>query len=145
MKDGCKMKTLRIEDETHERLTSLVGELTAQSGRMQTYADAITKVLETSIILPENLLKEISQVLKEGKIVGYTTTVEFVRDAVRRRLEEVKGEEFYLSVPIPLKEYNLLNEAIEETGAPYKNADDYIREHIHRKLEEYEQYKTDKE
>jgi len=139
------MKTLRIEDETHERLTSLVGELTAQSGRMQTYADAITKVLETSIILPENLLKEISQVLREGKIVGYTTTAEFVRDAVRRRLEEVKGEEFYVSVPIPRKEYNLLNKAIEETEAPYKNADDYISEHIHRKLEEYEQYETDKE
>jgi len=138
MKMGNKMKTLRIEDETHEKLTSLVGELTAQSGKMQTYADAITKVLETSIILPENLLKEIAQAMKEGKIVGYTTTAEFVRDAVRRRLEEVKGEEFYVNVPIPREEYDLLNKAMDETEAPYKSADEYIR----RKLEEYEEFKA---
>jgi len=139
------MKTLRIEDDTHQKLTSLVGELTAQSGKMQTYADAITSVLETSIILPENLIEEITQAIKEGKIVGYTTTTEFVRDAVRRRLEETKGEEFYVSVPIPREEYDLLNEVIEETEAPYKSADDYIREHIHRKLEEYERFKAERE
>ena len=142
MKDRCKMKTLRIEDETHEKLTSLVGELIAQSGKMQTYADAITKVLESSIILPENLLKEIVQAIKEGRIVGYTTAAEFVRDAVRRRLEEIEEEEFYINIPIPREEYELLNKIIEETGAPYKNTDDYVREHIHRKLEEYEQFKT---
>ena len=139
------MKTIRLEDDTHQRLTSLVGELTAQSGKMQTYADAITSVLETSIILPENLIEEITQAIKEGKIVGYTTTTEFVRDAVRRRLEETKGEEFYVSVPIPREEYDLLNEVIEETEAPYKSADDYIREHIHRKLEEYERFKAERE
>ncbi len=138
------MKTLRIEDDTHQKLTSLVGELTAQSGRMQTYADAITRVLETSIILPENLVDEISQAIKEGKIVGYTTTAEFVRDSVRRRLEEVKGEEFYVNIPIPREEYDILNKAIGETEAPYKSADDYIREHIHKKLEEYERFKTDR-
>jgi len=138
------MKTLRIEDDTHQKLTSLVGELTAQSGRMQTYADAITRVLETSIVLPENLIDEISQSIKEGRIVGYTTTAEFVRDSVRRRLEEVKGEEFYVNVPIPRDEYDLLNKAIGETEVPYKSADDYIREHIHRKLEEYERFKTDR-
>lgn len=139
------MKTLRIEDDTHEKLTSLVGELTAQSGKMQTYADAITKMLETSIILPENLLKEVSQAIREGKIVGYTTPADFVRDAVRRRLEDVQEEEFYVDVPIPREEYNLLNKAIEETGAPYKSADDYIREHINMKLEEYEQFKAERD
>lgn len=142
---GPKMKTLRIEDDTHEKLTSLVGELTAQSGKMQTYADAITKMLETSIILPENLLKEVSQAIREGKIVGYTTPADFVRDAVRRRLEDVQEEEFYVDVPIPREEYNLLNKAIEETGAPYKSADDYIREHINMKLEEYEQFKAERD
>jgi len=139
------MKTIRLEDDTHQRLTSLVGELTAQSGKMQTYADAITRVLETSIILPENLIEEITQAMKDGKIVGYTTTAEFVRDAVRRRLEEIKGEEFYVSIPIPREEYDLLNKVIEETEAPYKGADDYIREYIHRKLEEYERFKAERQ
>ncbi|MFQ6095785.1 MAG: ribbon-helix-helix domain-containing protein [Candidatus Bathyarchaeia archaeon] len=139
------MKTLRVEDETHEKLTSLVGELTAQSGKMQTYADAITKMLETSIILPENLMKEISKAFEEGKLIGYTTTTDFVRDAVRRRLEEIKGEVFYVNIPIPKEEYELLNKAIEETEASYKNADDYIREHVHRKLEEYEKFRAERE
>ncbi|RLI35904.1 hypothetical protein DRO55_04630 [Candidatus Bathyarchaeota archaeon] len=139
------MKTLRIQDETHEKLTSLVGELTAQSGKMQTYADAITKMLESSVILPDGLLSEISELIKSGKAVGYTTVTDFVRDAVRRRIEEIKGEEFYVNVPIPREEYELLNRAIEETGAPFKNADDYIRKHIHDKIEEYERFKREVE
>ena len=138
------MKTLRIEDEAHAKLTALVGELTAQSGKMQTYADAIKRVLESSIVLPEDLLQEISQAIKEKKVIGYTTPTEFVRDAVRRRLEEIKGEEFYVNVPIPREEYELLNKALEETEAPYRSADEYIREHIRQKLEEYEQFKTEK-
>jgi len=136
------MKTIRIQEEVHERLTTLVGELTAQSGRMQTYADALTNLLETSIILPEDLLAEISDVIKKKRTLGYTTAIDFVRDAVRRRLEEIKSEEFYVNVPIPQEEYELLNKALEETDAPYKNADDYIREHIHKKLEEYEEFKS---
>jgi len=138
------MKTLRIEDDAHAKLTALVGELTAQSGKMQTYADAIKKVLESSIILPENLLREISQAIRNGRLIGYTTTTEFVRDAVRRRLEEVRGEEFYVNVPIPKEEYELLNKALEETGAPYRSADEYIREHIRRKLEEYERFRAER-
>jgi len=134
------MKTLRVQDEVHEKLTTLVGELTAESGKLQTYADVLTKLLETSIILPEDLIKEISEVIKDRRVVGYTTPADFVRDAVRRRLEEIKSEEFYVNVPIPMKEYELLNRAMEETGAPFKNADDYIRQHIREKTEEYERY-----
>jgi len=141
---GKPLKTLKVNDETHEKLTSLVGELIAQSGRMQTYADAITSMLEKSIILPEDLLREISEAIKKGKLVGYTTPSDFVRDAVRRRLEEVKGEEYYVEVPIPKEDYELLNEVIEETGAPYRNADEYIRDHIRQKLKEYEEYKARK-
>jgi Arc/MetJ-type ribon-helix-helix transcriptional regulator len=29
---------------------------------------------------------------------------------------------------------------MEETGAEYKNADDYLRQHIREKTEEYQQY-----
>lgn len=134
------MKTLRVQDEVHEKLTTLVGELTAESGKLQTYADVLTKLLETSIILPEDLIKEISEVIKDRRVVGYTTPADFVRDAVRRRLEEIKSEEFYVNVSIPMKEYELLNRAMEETGAPFKNADDYIRQHIREKTEEYERY-----
>ena len=138
------MKTLRVQDEVHEKLTTLVGELTAQSGRLQTYADALMSLIETSIVLPDELIAEINEVIKERKHLGYTTSADLVRDAVRRRLEELREEEFYVNVPIPQEEYELLNKAMEETGAEFKNADDYIRQHIRGKVEEYKEYKTKK-
>ena len=114
--------------------------MTAESGKLQTYADALTKLLETSIVFPEALVQKISETIKGRRAVGYTTVTDFVRDAVRRRLDELKDEEFYVNVPIPSEEYHLLNKAMEETGAEYRNADDYIRQHIREKTEEYQQY-----
>jgi hypothetical protein len=35
------MKTLRISDDAHGKLTATVGTLMAQTGKMQTYQDAI--------------------------------------------------------------------------------------------------------
>jgi Arc/MetJ-type ribon-helix-helix transcriptional regulator len=55
-------------------------------------------------------------------------------------LDELKAEEFYVNIPIPSEEYHLLDRAMEETGAEYKNADDYLRQHIREKTEEYQQY-----
>jgi hypothetical protein len=36
-----EMKTLRISDDVHGKLTATVGTLMAQTGKMQTYQDAI--------------------------------------------------------------------------------------------------------
>ncbi len=138
------MKTLRVQDEVHEKLTTLVGELTAQSGKLQTYADALLRLIETSIILPDELIDGITDIISRRKIAGYASTTEFAKDAIRRRLEEIKEEDYYVKVPIPREEYELLNEAIEEAGAPFKNADDYIRQHIREKIEEYEEFRTGK-
>jgi len=135
------MKTLKVQDGIHEKLTTLVGELTAESGKLQTYADALLRLIDTSIVLPEDLVEKIGQAIESRRAVGYTTTADFVRDAVRRRLEEVRAEEFYVNVPIPREDYELLNRAMEETGAPFKNADEYIRQHIRERIEQYEQYR----
>ena len=35
------MKTLRISDDVHRKMTATVGTLMAQTGKMQTYQDAI--------------------------------------------------------------------------------------------------------
>jgi Arc/MetJ-type ribon-helix-helix transcriptional regulator len=134
------MKTLKVQDEIHEKLTTLVGELTAESGKLQTYADALTKLLETSIVFPEDLVQKINETIRSRRAVGYATVTDFVRDAARRRLDELMDEEFYINVPIPSEEYHLLNRAMEETGAEYRSADDYIRQHIREKTEEYQQY-----
>ena len=137
------MKTLRINDGTHEKLTSLVGELTAQSGRMQTYADAILELLESSVLLPKDLLAEVSCAIQEGKAVGYTTREDFIRDAVRRRLDEIRGE--YEYIVIPKKDYEALERAFDESGAPYRNVADFISTVIDDSLAKYEDWKKERE
>jgi hypothetical protein len=52
------MKTLRISDDAHQKLTAMLGEITAQTMKMQTYTDAIENMLSTSVILPPQLLNE---------------------------------------------------------------------------------------
>ena len=137
------MKTLRISDGTHEKLTSLVGELTAQSGRMQTYADAILELLESSVLLPKDLLDEVSCAIQEGKAVGYTTREDFIRDAVRRRLDGIRGE--YEYIVIPKKDYEALERAFGESGAPYRNVADFISTVIDDSLAKYEDWKKERE
>ncbi|MCW3994520.1 MAG: hypothetical protein NWE98_00015 [Candidatus Bathyarchaeota archaeon] len=39
------MKTIRISDETHAKLTRIVGQLTATTGKIKTYEDAINELL----------------------------------------------------------------------------------------------------
>ncbi|MCR8488942.1 MAG: hypothetical protein NDP23_05270 [Crenarchaeota archaeon] len=36
------MKTIRVSDETHKKLTEILGKLTAESGKMQTYDEVIS-------------------------------------------------------------------------------------------------------
>jgi len=50
------MKTLRISDDAHQKLTGLLGEITAQTMKMQTYTDAIENLLSQSVTLPPELL-----------------------------------------------------------------------------------------
>ena len=39
------MKTLKISDQTHAKLTKIVGQLTAETGKIATYEDAICALL----------------------------------------------------------------------------------------------------
>jgi hypothetical protein len=55
------MKTLKISDEIHRKLTATVGTLMTQTGKMQTYQDAIEAMLTHSVILPTELLAEIEK------------------------------------------------------------------------------------
>jgi hypothetical protein len=40
------MKTLKISDQTHAKLTKIVGQLTAETGKIATYEDAISALLK---------------------------------------------------------------------------------------------------
>jgi len=137
------LKTLRISDDVHQKLTALLGELTAQTSRLQTYQDAIEALLNQSVILPPELLKEVENFIEENKRLGYTTREEFIRDAIRWRLKTLREEIEYIE--IPREKYEKLNKAVKEMQTPYRNAADFIEEQIDKAIEQYEEYIKEKE
>ena len=86
------MKTLKISDEAHDRLTSVLGRLVAETGKMKTYSDAIEVVLSRSVMLSPELMSQIETFTKENPQLGYCTLEEFVQDAVRFRLNQLSRE-----------------------------------------------------
>ena len=136
------MKTLKISDEIHQKLTQFLGELTAQTMKMQTYQDAIQALLNQSVILPPELIAQVENFIQENKHLGYTTKEEFIRDATRARLRQLAGE--YETIEIPKEDYEELERALKEMNAPYLNATDFIYEKIKEILERYEELKPTK-
>lgn len=86
------MKTLRISDDVHRKLTATVGTLMAQTGKMQTYQDAIEALLKENVILPAELLMQIQSFMEENRYLGYTTKEEFIHDAICFRLTRRSGK-----------------------------------------------------
>lgn len=137
------MKTLRISDDAHQKLTALLGELTAQTMRMQTYTDAIENVLSQSVILPPELLLDIENFVGSNRNLGYTTREEFIRDAVRWRLRFLKGE--YECIEVAKPEYERLQQAIEDLELPFIGVGDFIDRQIRGVLEKHVELTTQKE
>ena len=133
------MKTLRISEDVHQKLTTLLGELMAQTSKMQTYQDAINALINESVILPQEVLIQIQNFIEENKHLGYTTREEFIRDAIRFRLTWLSQEREF--VEISREQYDLLNEAIKEMNTSYRNAEDFINIQIKQALEKYEEWK----
>ena len=133
------MKTLKISDDTHSKLTSLLGELTAQTSKMQTYQDAINSLLQESVMLPAELIAQTQNFIEENRQLGFTTKEEFVRDAIRFRLTWLKGDNQCLE--IPREQYDRLSEAIREMDTPFRNADEFINRQIEGFVEKYEEHK----
>lgn len=66
------MKTLKVSDEAHAKLTSVLGRLMAESGKMKTYSDAIDAILDKSVMLSPDLLDEVESFIRENNQLGYT-------------------------------------------------------------------------
>ena len=133
------MKAIKISDDIHSKLTGLLGELTAETSKMQTYQDAINALLNESVILPPEVIVQTENFIEENKQMGYTTKEEFVRDAIRFRLNWLKsGNEF---LEIPREQYEQLNEALKEMDLPFRTADQFINNQIEAVLDKYEEFK----
>jgi hypothetical protein len=137
------MKTLRVSDDAHQRLTALLGELTAQKMRMQTYTDAIKSLLSQSVILPPEVLAEIEGFIGENKHLGFTTREEFIRDAVRWRLHFLREEYEYME--IPREEFDKGQQAIKDMGMPFQSISAFIDQQVRSLLEKYAEWSKEKE
>jgi metal-responsive CopG/Arc/MetJ family transcriptional regulator len=137
------MKTLRISEDVHQKLTALLGELTAQTSRMQTYTDAVEALLKQSVILPPELLTQIEHFIQTHKNLGYMSREEFIRDATRWRLKTLTDEYEYIETR--KNEYEKLETAIEEMELPFRGVEDYVNQQIRTALEKYDEWQQRKE
>jgi len=137
------MKTLKISDDVHQKLTALLGELTAQTMKMQTYQDAIAALLSQSVVLPPELLREVENFIEKNKRKGYTRKEEFIRQAIRFLLKWESEE--YEYIEIPKEKYERLNQAIKEMNTPFYSVNDFINQQIDEILEKYETWLEQKE
>jgi Arc/MetJ-type ribon-helix-helix transcriptional regulator len=138
-----KMKTLRISDDAHQKLTAMLGEITAQTMKMQTYTDTIENLLSTSVALPPELLNETQNFIGENRKLGYTSREEFIRDAIRTQFRFIKDENTY--VEIPKDEYEKLQQAIKDMDTGFLSPDDFINHQIHSLLEKHEGFLKQKQ
>ena len=130
------MKTLRISDDAHQKLTALLGEITAQTMKMQTYTDAIENLLSTSVMLPPELLLEIENFIEANRHLGYTTREELIREAIRFKLGALKRKCEYIEVT--KEDYDKLQQAIRDLHTSFLSADDFIEQQIRDLLEKHE-------
>jgi len=137
------MKTLRITDDVHQKLTALLGELTAQTSRMQTYTDAVEALLEQSVILPPELLAQIENFIEKNKHLGYTTREEFIRDSARWRLRFLTDT--YEYVEVQKEKYGKAESAIKEMNLPFLGAADFADKQIESLLEKHAEWQRQKE
>jgi len=136
------MKTLRISDISHRKLTGTVGTLMAKKGKMQTYQDAIEAMLNHSVILPPELLAQIQSFIEENKHLGFTTREEFMRDAARWRLKFLNEDSEYIE--IPREKYERLDAAVKELNTPYHSASDFVNTQVDELLEKYDKWQEEK-
>jgi hypothetical protein len=137
------MKTLRITDDVHQKLTALLGELTTQTMRMQTYTDAIEALLKESVVLPPELLTQIENFIETHKQLGFMTKEEFIRDAARWRLRYLTGT--YEYIEIHKDKYEKGDTAIKEMSLPYLGITDFADKQIDTLLEKHAEWQQQKE
>ena len=136
------MKAIKISDDIHSKLTGLLGELTAETNKMQTYQDAINALLEQSVILPSEVIARVENFIEENKDRGFTNKEDFVRDAIRYRLERLKTDNECIEVS--REQYNELEEALKEMGTPFRSPEQFIHSQISEVLYKYDEYKKNK-
>ncbi len=121
----------------------MLGEITAQTMKMQTYTDAIENLLSTSVNLPPELLNETQTFIETNRNLGYTSREEFIRDAIRTQLQFKKDQ--YTYVEVPKDEYERLQQALQDLGTEFLSVEDFINEQIRSLLAKHQGWVKQKE
>ena len=137
------MKTLKISDDVHSKLTTFLGELVAQTAKMQTYQDAIEAMLSQSVILPQDLLIQIDDFIEKNKQLGFTTKEDFLRDAARFRLRYLSQE--YEHIEVLRDKYEQAEKVIKEANMTFLGVADFLEKQLDSLLEKYEEWTTQEE
>ena len=137
------MKTLRVSEDAHRKLTRLLGEMMAQTRKAQTFSDVIEALVSRSVLLPPELLAEIEKFMHEKKSFGFTTKEDFLRDAARFRLRYLSGE--YEHVEVLKDKYDKGELAIKEMDLPFLGVADFIDKQLETLLEKYAEWQEQKE
>ena len=80
------MKTIKVSDRSHARLTAILGQIIALSGEMRNYSDAVDAVLEEAVLIPIDFAREIQDFIDKNKQLGFSTKDDFVRDVIRQAM-----------------------------------------------------------
>jgi hypothetical protein len=82
------LKTLRVSDSLHDKLTRLLGEMMAKTGKPQTYTDVVDRLTAQSIIMPTKLLEKIDAVINT-KQFSCKSREQFIEDAVTAMIQNL--------------------------------------------------------
>jgi hypothetical protein len=123
-------------------LTAFLGELVAQTAKMQTYQDAIDAMLHQSAILPHDLLLQIDDFIEKNKDLGYTTKEDFLRDAARWMMRYLSRE--YEHIEVLREKYELGEKIIKETNMPFMGVADFLEQQLDTLIKNYEEWKSKK-
>ena len=83
------MKALKVSAQLLAELTAIVGQLTAESGKIKTYDNAVETLIHQSVVIPPEVLQGIEDFIKKNKQFGYLTKEEFLRGAARWLMDQL--------------------------------------------------------
>ena len=82
------MKTLRVSDSAHRKLTRWLGQMMAESGKAKTYSDVLEALVSRAVLLSPELVEHVEEFIEGNKKFGYVTREEFFREAANEKITE---------------------------------------------------------
>jgi len=136
------LKTVRVPEKMSEQCTVLVGRETVEKLEKQTYSDAIKYLLDHHVVFPPELVSHIEESIK-NKQLRYSSKEEFLYEAARQLLKYYNED--IVCIYVRRYTYEKAKTAIEDLGLPFTDVDDFFEEQTDKLLEQYDQWKIQKE